>query len=323
MNRKLCIRWQSLYTINALHGVLMANKTLMKGHPIIILTVLVGAASSCTPGVADKQDSIFSKLAANDIPVPPPGMNDWLSAHKEPGQTFAAYQETDYASPGTLQKVIYLVPVGAFTTGQQKVLQYTADFLSVFFALKTVIADHIPEERIPLSAKRKHSFSGEQFLAPYLLDTLLPMHRPKDAFVIIAITAKDLYPAENWNYVFGMASYEKRTGVSSLYRYYHPSADTGKALERLIQTSAHEIGHMLSMHHCIHAMCIMNGSNNLDESDRQPNRLCSECLQKLHFNLKFDIYKRLQSLNNYFKIHHLDSAYGLTQKDLRLITSGR
>ena len=135
----------------------------------------------------------------------------------------------------------------------------------------------------------------------------------------MAIIAKDLYPAPSWNFAFGMASYEKRTGVSSLFRYFNETADTSKALDRLTHTSAHEIGHMLSMHHCLYALCIMNGSNSLEESDKQPNRLCSECHRKLQYNLKFDISKRLNSLNAYFRQHQVTAASLLIQKDMETL----
>jgi archaemetzincin len=41
----------------------------------------------------------------------------------------------------------------------------------------------------------------------------------KNIFCIIGVTMSDLYPREEWNFVFGMASIKKRTGVFSFARY--------------------------------------------------------------------------------------------------------
>lgn len=35
----------------------------------------------------------------------------------------------------------------------------------------------------------------------------------------MGITEKDLFPKPEWNYVFGLASYEDGVGVTSIYRF--------------------------------------------------------------------------------------------------------
>ena len=42
---------------------------------------------------------------------------------------------------------------------------------------------------------------------------------PSDAFCMSAITLCDLYPRDEWNFVFGLASHVKQVGVYSLARY--------------------------------------------------------------------------------------------------------
>lgn len=71
-----------------------------------------------------------------------------------------------------------------------------------------------------------------------------------------------------------------------------------------------------STRHCLHAKCAMNGSNNLGETDRAPNRLCAECQKKLYWNLRYDNQKRLQELVDYCRQHQLQRDLGLLQKDL-------
>lgn len=41
----------------------------------------------------------------------------------------------------------------------------------------------------------------------------------KRIFCIIGVTLTDLYPQDEWNFVFGLASIQKRTGVFSFARY--------------------------------------------------------------------------------------------------------
>jgi archaemetzincin len=60
----------------------------------------------------------------------------------------------------------------------------------------------------------------------------------------------------------------------------------------------------------------MNGSNSLAETDGQPNRLCSDCLKKLAWDLNFDNKKRLLELREYFLKHKLQVDYQLANADV-------
>jgi archaemetzincin len=66
----------------------------------------------------------------------------------------------------------------------------------------------------------------------------------------------------------------------------------------------------------------MNGANSLEEADARPNRLCSECLMKLQWNLGFDAKKRLEKLKEYFGTHQLRKDFEVTRQDLVALTSG-
>jgi len=48
---------------------------------------------------------------------------------------------------------------------------------------------------------------------------------PKDAICVIAITKIDLYPSDEWNFVFGIGSLFKGVGVFSFARYIHAEGD--------------------------------------------------------------------------------------------------
>ena len=53
---------------------------------------------------------------------------------------------------------------------------------------------------------------------------------------------------------------------------------------------------MFGIGHCVSFACNMNGSNSLEESDRQPMHLCPVCLRKLHLALGFDPAARYEAL---------------------------
>jgi archaemetzincin len=49
-----------------------------------------------------------------------------------------------------------------------------------------------------------------------------------------------------------------------------------------------------------------DGSNSLEESDRQPIHLCPVCLKKLAHVLKFDVVRRYHDLLSFYSAEHFD-----------------
>ena len=60
-------------------------------------------------------------------------------------------------------------------------------------------------------------------LSTYVLDDVLLPDRPRDALAYLAVTARDLWPGDGWNFVFGEANLRARFGVLSIYRNGHPA----------------------------------------------------------------------------------------------------
>jgi len=261
-----------------------------------------------------ENEPIIAQMKRNDQKMPEPQAGDWLSYNKETGQTFEQYKKAKPVMPTDEKKVIYVLPLGDFNEKEMELIQHSAEYLQMFFNLKTVRLQPIKDTIIPDSARRINAFGVEQLWASYILKPFLHNARPKDAIAFIAITKKDLYPEPAWNYVFGLAM--NNLGVMSIHRLLE-NEDYTLCLERLIKVVSHEMGHMFSVKHCIHAICVMNGSNSMPETDTQPNRLCSECLKKLSWNLKFDNKKRLEKIRDFFEKHKLTKDYKLIQKDLR------
>ncbi|NML37242.1 Zn-dependent protease [Chitinophaga sp. G-6-1-13] len=270
--------------------------------------------------VITSQKTYFNAIASNDIPLGPPQEGDWRFTHKETAQTFEAYKAARPVKTTATRSVIYLLPVGEFTPLQEKVLEATREYTAIFFQLKTVLLPAHSDDSFPSNTFRQRDDGHIQLLASYILHNLLKGKTPDNGIALMAISARDLYPQSDWNYVFGLASYAERVGVSSIYRLQNETTLDATnyllCLKRLNSIASHEIGHMFSLHHCLHARCAMNGTNNLEETDRAPNRICSECQKKLYWNLRYDNQKRLQELVDYCRQHQLQRDLGLLQKDL-------
>ncbi len=288
-----------------------------------LICILLLLSVSCsgkhdTDPVLLNESNFFAAIASNDVALPVPREGEWLFEHKEKGQSFDEYKNSNPVRLNESQNTIYLKPVGSFSKSQLAIIQHTGEYLSIYFQAKCQVLPPIADKIIPDSARRKRSDGNEQLLAPYFLNNILKKDIPSNAIVVMAITEKDLYPKNDWNFIFGLASYHERIGVCSIKRLPGrnvDSLDDNICLSRLIKIASHEIGHMFSLHHCINAMCVMNGSNSLPETDRQPNRVCSECLKKLYWNMRFNNQGRLKSLMDYFKEHELEKDYALAKAD--------
>jgi archaemetzincin len=286
-----------------------------------ICITLSACQSAPTEDTSHSTDPSIDKLEVLDVKLDEPQPGEWLYAHPESGQSFNQYLNSKPVTPNDVSNKIYLQPLGDFSKAQTDVIQFTADYLKIFFDLEVVILTILNDSVIPDSARRFHGTEQEQLLTTSILD-YLQKNIPKDGIVIMAVTSRDLFAGSNYNFVFGQARTRKRVGVSSIYRFSPGPIDTlnySVCLERLIKTSSHEISHMLSCQHCTYGVCVMNGSNTLSESDSRPNRLCAECHRKLHWNLGFDVKLRLEKLQGYFLRHELKRDHQLTIKDLQTI----
>lgn len=288
---------------------------------LIAISLFPGCEATTDDASKNTPLPIFEKLKPLDLKLDEPQPGEWLFVHKEKGQLFEQYTGSDPVRPTAIAKKIYLQPLGTFTDEQLDVIQYTSDYLRIFFDLEVVILPTQSDNMVPDSVRRNLGTNAEQLLTISILD-YLQKNIPKDGLVIMAVTSKDLYPHPSYNFVFGQARTKERVGVSSIYRYSTEPIDKSNysiCLERLMKTSSHEITHMLSCQHCTYGVCVMNGSNSLSESDMRPNRLCSECHKKLQWNLGFDVKKRLENLELYFSKHKLTRDQKLAARDLAAI----
>jgi len=286
----------------------------MKKALLLALVVLFSCNS--------KKNDYFDTISENDVKLFPPKPGDWLYSYKEKGQTFEQFKSSKHIIPTKENNIIYLQPMGQFDSLQVKQIELVREYLSIFFQLESKTLNTVSNDVIPKHARRIGQEEHEQFLAGFILDSVLKKEKPKNGIGLMALTEVDLYPKPEWNYVFGLASYRDRIAVSSIYRLQDKSlkgADFNLCLDRLLKICSHEIGHMFGLHHCIDADCVMNGTNSLEETDEHTLRLCSNCQRKLNSGLKYDNKKRLFELEKYFKKNKLTEGLQLMGKDLKSI----
>ncbi|MFZ4931280.1 Zn-dependent protease [Chryseobacterium sp. Mn2064] len=269
-----------------------------------------------------KEKTYFETIAIDDIPLPKPKPGAWRYHHEEKFQTFEDFQKGRKIIPKPGKNTIYLQPIGNFDALQKKEIALTKEYLRIYFQLETKILPVLPNTVFPKTVRRISKEGQEQILAGYVLDSILIKRKPKDAVVLMGITEKDLFPLPEWNYVFGLASYEDGVGVTSIYRFANgglTASNFNESLLRLIKIGSHEIGHMFGISHCLNANCVMNGTNSLSETDYHLARACSLCQRKLSSSIHYNDKKRLLELKDFFEKQHHNTDLTVVNQDLNLV----
>lgn len=253
---------------------------------------------------------VETKLApiATKLKKPEPG--EWLHEHKEAGQTFAQYLSERPVRRSAKLKKIYLCLLGDFSEKQLEILERTRAYLELFYDTPVSIHKRVTIEDVPERARRVHPTWGDsQILSTWVLNELLKPQVPEDALAYLAFTAFDLWPGDNWNFVYGQANLRDRTGVWSIYRNGIPERDLEtykQCLRRTLHTASHETGHILTMKHCTAYECNLNGVNHQQEADRKPLHCCPVCLRKVCWNLQVSPISYLAKLQKFSEENELD-----------------
>lgn len=269
----------------------------------LVLALSLGCGQGADAQTARDKSALAdveSKLRPLAQPLPKPQPGDWLAEHKEAGQSFAQYLAARPVRKGERLRTIYICRIGDFSPKQEQVLDIACEYLSVVYQVPVKRHRELSLADIPARARRVHPRWGDkQILTTHVLSEILEMNRPDDALAYLAFTSSDLYPQDDWNFVFGQANLRERVGVWSIYRFGDPAESDAaflQCLRRTLSTASHETGHILTIQHCTAFACNMNGSNSLPESDRQPLHFCPVCLRKVCWNLQVDPAEYLTGL---------------------------
>lgn len=244
-------------------------------------------------------------------PMSKPQPDEWLATFKEKGQTFEQYINGTPTLPSAERKTIYIQPIGNFNKTQLYTIKLTAEYMQAFFNLPVKL---LKEKTLPKSLSSKNSrinpFSkNKQVRTGYILEEILQPALPADAAALIGFTNEDLYPGDDFNYLFGQASFENRVGIWSLYRF-EENADSEKFLKRTLKIAVHETGHMFSIAHCTKYECVMSGINHTVELDKRPIDACPECMAKICWMTNSEPETRYENLANFCKKYDLKIEAG-------------
>lgn len=258
-----------------------------------------------------------------DLDKPQP--HEWLEAmlDKTPDQSFKAFLDSRPNLPDKIRNTICLQPLcepadldgPAFPEGPWPSWQALESAVKAFYhPLKVRTLPAIPMEMLSPRPKSRQGSFGMQWHAAEVLDALARSAVPREAFCTLAVTMCDLYPREEWNFVYGLARLSGRVGVFSFARHTPcPSLPEpfreGRMLHQSMKTMLHEIGHMFGLKHCTWFNCLMRGSNGA-EVEHQPNylHLCPVCLRKLHSSIGFDVPSTYANLLKLFEGYEAVSA---------------
>lgn len=285
-------------------------------------------SSSATPRAAgppidDKRwlGRVRDKLASAHALRPPPKEGDWLADHPESGQRLEGYWDSKPARVAPDKRTLVVLPVGKMGKEHASIIALVNDYLGLYFGLDTRVEAPLDPGPPPKGASRER-FGSKQLLTRWFLDDVLPGRVPADASALLAFLETDLWPGENWNYVFGEASFNHPVGVWSLHRYGDPSK--GKeafdlALLRALKIAVHETGHMFGLPHCTLYRCVQSGTNSLDETDASPLWLCPECLPKVTWVTRTDPRAHLTRTAAFCRTHGFAKDADVLEKHLGLL----
>ncbi|MBI5382611.1 MAG: hypothetical protein HZA31_11980 [Opitutae bacterium] len=281
-------------------------------------------------GRTDLLPALFRQAFAEDddfAPIAKPERGDWLAAHKEDGQTFDQFLDSNPQRPDEARPKIYILPLGNVTTERSPSLARLQEFATAFFQLETVV---LPAAEIDDKSFRPRLNPHSKRRQIYTISVLgyLSFKLPADAYCLLGVTMEDLYPAASWNYVFGQASLSERVGVYSFVRYdpeffgeARSKTDASLILRRSCKVLAHESVHMFGLPHCIYFQCLENGSNSLPETDRKPLELCPVCLRKLRYSVGFDLVKRYRDLEKFYRSAGWEDDAAWVQRRLKKLAA--
>eukprot|EP01084_Bolivina_argentea_P175886 304483_1 len=168
--------------------------------------------------------SIWSKLFENKCL---PDASDWLWNRESDqlGQSFSDWFRKTKRFPNTSQFTIGLAPVGQFNifyninNSKISLMDLLSELVSIFFDMNVKLLDFIPVDN-KINTRISTANDIKQLQTGPIFNILWnKKHDNYKMFVIMGATLMDLYPNDNYNFVYGQARISDGTGVFSFARY--------------------------------------------------------------------------------------------------------
>lgn len=208
-----------------------------------------------------------------------------MTEHPEPGETFDEFRQR-VRVPSEDKCTLYVLPIGSIP---RKLTFFVRSYLKAFFM--GIRLKLLPKKSLQkLNIESREMFGTTQYHANQILSKL---NTPYDGYCMLAITLEDLYPGDEWNFVYGLSRGNR--AIFSFARYGSMENEDSLFL-RSMKVASHETGHMFGLRHCIYYNCLMNGSNHAEEASSKPCYLCPVCLRKLQYSLNFKFSERYAAL---------------------------
>jgi archaemetzincin len=118
------------------------NKKYMKKIAILIFIIFCSCSKEKAKEIPRKipketpaEAPYFKQIKSNDVKLPTPVYGDWLYSRKDKGQTFEQYFRSNHIVPAKDANIIYIRPIGNFTSLQKKQIQLTNEYLEIYFQI--------------------------------------------------------------------------------------------------------------------------------------------------------------------------------------------
>lgn len=261
------------------------------------------------------------QLAPLQRDMPPVSPGDWRSFWKEPEQTPQQYVASFPVTANKLRSTLYVCRVGAMTGEDAEIFRRTVAYLAACFQCPVREAPEIALALFPANAQRRVGRGEIAVNSVYLTDNLLKPRLPEDGWGIFALTAHDIYKADGLSMQYGDSLVFGRAAVLSLY-HLRARDNQQLTLLRVLKGASHETAHMLSIPHCQHYLCNMNGRSGLPEFDRAPLHFCPDCLAKLLYATGADPLARFVALEGQARECGLRAEEAYSRRAAEIIRAG-
>jgi len=133
-----------------------------------------------------------------------------------------------------------------------------------------------------------------QYLAHLVLEELEEKRRGKQ-MKLLALTEADL-GTPVLSYVFGASQLGGKVGLVSFHRlrpeFYNLPAQPELFLQRTLQTTFHELGHLFRIKHCPEKNCVMHRASTILELDLKGTNYCHTCQEQFQRSLAEERIKK-------------------------------